>query len=46
MLSQLLQARALLTPAQLAQAADTHAKLAALHEQEHAVMEQGSPTEQ
>ena len=46
MLSEVLQARALLTPTQLAQAADTHAKLAALHEQEHAVMQQSAPAEQ
>ena len=34
----MLQIRALLTPDQLAQAAATHAKLAALHEQEHAIV--------
>jgi Spy/CpxP family protein refolding chaperone len=33
-----LQIRALLTPEQLTEAAVTHQKLAALHEQEHAVM--------
>jgi len=37
-LSQTLQMRAILTPAQLAQAASMHAKLEALHAQEHAVM--------
>ncbi len=37
-LSQTLQMRALLTPTQLAQAASTHAKIEALHAQEHAVM--------
>ncbi len=34
----MLQIRALLTPDQLTQAAATHAKLAALHEQEHEVV--------
>jgi Spy/CpxP family protein refolding chaperone len=37
-LNTVLQIRALLTPEQLTQAAATHQKLAALHEQEHAVM--------
>ena len=37
-LNTVLQIRALLTPEQLAQAATTHQKLAALHEQEHEVM--------
>ncbi len=41
-----LQIRALLTPEQLAQAAATHAKLAALHEQEHAVVSSAHSTEQ
>ncbi len=34
----MLQIRALLTPAQMAQAADLHKKLASLHAQEHALM--------
>ena len=38
-LNSVLQIRALLTPAQLSQAASTHQKLEALHEQERAVME-------
>jgi Spy/CpxP family protein refolding chaperone len=37
-LNTMLQIRALLTPEQLTQAAATHQKLAALHEQEHEVM--------
>jgi len=37
-LSQTLQMRSVLTPAQLAQAATTHTKIEALHAQEHAVM--------
>jgi Spy/CpxP family protein refolding chaperone len=41
-----LQIRALLTPEQLAQAAATHAKLTALHEQEHAVVSAAHSTEQ
>jgi Spy/CpxP family protein refolding chaperone len=41
-----LQIRALLTPEQLAQAAATHAKLSALHEQEHAVVSAAHSTEQ
>lgn len=35
-----MQVRALLTPDQLAQAATVHAQLAALHQQEHAVLSQ------
>ncbi len=38
-LNTLLQIRALLTPAQLSQAASTHQKLEALHEQERAVID-------
>jgi Spy/CpxP family protein refolding chaperone len=38
-----LQIRALLTPAQLTQSAQTHAKLESLHEQERAVFEAADP---
>ena len=38
-LSTVLQIRALLTPEQITQAATMHQKLAALHDQEHAVLE-------
>ena len=41
-LNTVLQIRALLTPEQLSQAASTHQKLEALHEQERAVMDAGS----
>lgn len=40
-LNTVLQIRALLTPEQLSQAASTHAKMEALHAQEHAVMQEG-----
>jgi Spy/CpxP family protein refolding chaperone len=38
-LAMALQLRNVLTPAQLSQAADLHTKMAALHEQEHQVLE-------
>lgn len=38
-----LQIRALLTPAQLAQSAQTHAQLESLHQQEHAVFKAAHP---
>jgi Spy/CpxP family protein refolding chaperone len=44
-LSTEVQIRNLLTPAQLAFASSQHAKLAALHEQEHAVMHSGQTSE-
>ena len=44
-LNALVQIRALLTPEQIAQAAATHSKLEALHEQEHAVMHASESSE-
>jgi len=45
-LSLAMQIRGVLTPEQLAQASTQHAKLAALHEQEHELMRGGEPPAQ